>query len=125
MSVKIRECPECNGPVAGRKDKRFCSNYCRVAFHNSRRDADPSDFLRIRDALLRNRGVLKTLYMKGVRATTVSELKSLQFSFKYFTAVASISRKARLTQYFDFALLTEGEQMRILASPEIHDLISS
>lgn len=125
MSVKIRECPECNGPVAGRKDKRFCSKYCRVAFHNSRRDADPSEFLRIRGTLIRNRGVLKKLYIQGVRSTTESELNSLQFSFKYFTGFASISRKARLTQYFDFALLTEGEKMRILASPEIHELISS
>ena len=34
---QIRRCPVCGRAIAGRSDKKFCSDICRTFYHNKRR----------------------------------------------------------------------------------------
>lgn len=53
-----RYCKECGGVLAGRRDKIFCGEHCRSAFHN--RQSRPQDtFIRQTNRILaRNRAIL-------------------------------------------------------------------
>ena len=34
---QIRRCPVCGRAIAGRSDKKFCSDICRAFYHNERK----------------------------------------------------------------------------------------
>lgn len=53
-----RYCKECGGVLAGRRDKIFCGEHCRSAFHN--RQTRPQDTLirQTNRTLARNRAIL-------------------------------------------------------------------
>jgi hypothetical protein len=83
--MEKRYCPECNGVIKGRVDKKFCSDECRNTFNN-KVNADSNNFVRnVNNTLRKNRRILqKTL--KG--ETTKIERAKLQergFSFNFFT----------------------------------------
>ena len=53
-----KQCPECNDPIVGRTDKKFCSDGCRNSFNN-RVNKDQKNLIRWNDGLFR--GSYKTL----------------------------------------------------------------
>ena len=82
----MKKCPACGELVQGRIDKRFCSPYCKSAYHyQQNRDRPDNLFKEIDDQLKRNRRILKE-YNKAGKATVREEvLKKAGFLPKYFT----------------------------------------
>lgn len=79
-------CPYCHEIIHGRSDKKFCSPYCKSAYHYQANKTKPESlFSSIDQQLKTNRRLLKA-YNKAGKATIRKEkLLSEGFNPKYFT----------------------------------------
>jgi len=82
----MKTCLECSKPIVGRKDKKFCSEYCRSAYHYQKnREKEKSLFKSIEQQLKKNRRILMA-YNKAGKATILKNtLLEQGFNPKYFT----------------------------------------
>jgi len=82
----IRKCAECNLPLYGRADKRFCDDSCRNNYNN-RQNSDQISIMRnINNTLRKNRRILKSyLGEQGVVRLKRIQLLQAGFSFQFFT----------------------------------------
>ncbi len=82
-----RACLECNEKLIGRKDKKFCSDYCRNGFNN-RLNEDATNYVRrVNNILRKNRRILEKLNPEGKRTVDALLLAEEGFNFHYFTNV--------------------------------------
>ena len=81
-----RKCLACNAQITGRRDKKFCNDYCRSTYHYDKNQGkEPSMFRVIDNQLKDNRRILKE-YNKGGKVTVRKEvLIGEGFNPKYFT----------------------------------------
>jgi len=79
-------CPHCYEIITGRSDKKFCSPYCKSAYHYQQNKAKDASLFSVIDQQLRtNRRLLKS-YNKAGKATVRKEIfLEKGFNPKYFT----------------------------------------
>ena len=81
-----RKCLACGEIVEGRKDKLFCSPYCKSSFHyQNKKSTEDSLFHQIEEKLKRNRALLKHFNTAGKAVVRKSVLLGKGFHPKYFT----------------------------------------
>ena len=81
-----KKCLECESPLVGRVDKKFCSDYCRNAFNNNI-NSDKKNLIRtINNRLRRNNKILTDLNTTGKTKVLKSRLLDANFDFNYITA---------------------------------------
>lgn len=98
--MKAKTCESCGDKLHGRADKRFCSDQCRTAFHNTY-NRDVTNFMRnISNMLRKNRRILASINTSGKAKTTKTQLLDLGFKFGYFTNL--YVTKGGRTYYFCF-----------------------
>ena len=79
-------CLECGETLKGRKDKRFCTPYCKSSYHYKKTcDNEASLFKKIDYQLKLNRRLLKNYNKAGKAIIRKEELLSVGFNPKYFT----------------------------------------
>ena len=84
---KQRLCLECEDPISGRPDKKFCSDSCRNSYNN-RINSDTNNFVRnVNNILRKNRRILAELNPKGKAKVHRDKLLMQGFKFNYFTNV--------------------------------------
>lgn len=80
-----RACLECGLKLSGRKDQKFCTDYCRNTYNN-RLNEDATNYMRRINRILRkNRKILETLNPSGKRTVDGITLAEEGFNFHYFT----------------------------------------
>ena len=86
MTVVSKLCLECDEPLFGRVDKKFCNDQCRNAYNN-RVNKTTNDFVRHVNVILRkNRKIIASLLNgKEKSITTKEDLLLHGFNFNYFT----------------------------------------
>jgi hypothetical protein len=85
--TKERLCLECKSKLRGRKDQKFCSDYCRNA-HNNKLNEDANKYVRRINGILRkNRRILEKLNPKGKETVDGITLAEEGFNFHYFTNI--------------------------------------
>lgn len=80
----------CSGtiPYNVRKDKRFCSDACRTAFHNPQRQGLDPEVVRINKILQTNFEIMAEVYSNPKTHTIDRDaIMRMGFSFDYFTQV--------------------------------------
>lgn len=83
--MESRTCAECGTKLNGRKDQRFCSDYCRNT-HNNRLNEDATKYVRrINNILRKNRRILSQLNPNGKVTVDGITLAEEGFNFHYFT----------------------------------------
>ncbi len=83
--MSVRVCLECETKLNGRKDQKFCSDYCRNT-HNNRLNEDATNYVRrINNILRKNRRILEKLNPSGKRTVDAMLLAEEGFNFHYFT----------------------------------------
>ena len=93
-----KKCLECGEKVTGRSDKKFCSDYCRNAYHNTI-NKDTKNLIRnINNRLRKNWRILEKLNPQQKTKTTRIKLIQEGFDFNYFTSI--YITKAGKTYYF-------------------------
>ncbi len=86
MSEK-RRCLDCDEPIAGRVDKKFCSDQCRNNYNN-KLNSDQHNFVRnVNNALRKNRRILQELNPEGKVKVHKQKLLEKGFDFTYHTNI--------------------------------------
>ncbi|MHA7060119.1 hypothetical protein ACWGOQ_0023025 [Aquimarina sp. M1] len=81
-----RNCTYCNEIFEGRKDKKFCSSYCRSAFYyKTNKEKENTLFKTIDQQLKTNRKILKNYNRAGLATIRKEKLLQEGFNPKYFT----------------------------------------
>ena len=85
--MKPRLCLNCEKPVKGRTDKKFCDDYCRNNYNNQLKSNTINLVRNINNALGKNRRILESEFTDGEEMAKTTRHKLIQkgFQFKYFT----------------------------------------
>lgn len=96
-----RTCPECGEKIRGRTDKKFCSDYCRNAYHN-KVNKDCSNLVRnINNSLRRNHRILEELNPSGKTSVSRKKLLAKGFDFEHFTSLYETKKGNRYHFVYD------------------------
>jgi len=91
-----RKCKECGQKLLGRRDQKFCSDYCRNT-HNNRMNEDTTTYMRrINNILRKNRRILSTLNPNGKITVDGITLAEEGFNFHYFTNIYRTQKGSNL-----------------------------
>lgn len=97
-----RICLECSQPLKGRKDQKFCSDYCRNAYNN-RQNEDANKYVRRINGILRkNRRILEKLNPKGKSTVDGITLAEEGFNFHYYTNIYNTQKGAEYIFCYEF-----------------------
>lgn len=80
-----RFCLDCNAPIKGRADKKFCDDQCRSNYNNHLRADDYSFLKQVNQTLKKNREILKAKKADGTVKTSREMLLNSGFDFSYHT----------------------------------------
>jgi len=85
--TKPRLCLNCDKPLKGRTDKKFCDDYCRNNYNNQLKSNTINLVRNVNNALGKNRRILENLFIAGEEMAKTTRDKLLQkgFQFKYIT----------------------------------------
>jgi len=86
MSVE-KKCLECGTKIAGRVDKKFCCDQCRITYNNRLNSDNTNQIRNINNTLRKNRRILIDLNTTGKSKTTRKQLLEKGFDFQYFTSI--------------------------------------
>ncbi|MFA5575304.1 MAG: hypothetical protein WC994_09690 [Brumimicrobium sp.] len=92
-----KKCLECGDTIIGRKDKKFCGDYCRNTYNN-RLNEDANKYVRrINNILRKNRRILAKHNPNGKITVEGITLAEDGFNFHYFTNIYTTKKG---TQYY-------------------------
>jgi len=97
---------ECKEPIRGRTDKKFCSDYCRNAYHN-KRNKDSKNLIRnINNRLRKNYRILDSFPLKdGKTRTSRNSLINKGFDFDYITSLYTTKKGSTYFFVYDLGYL--------------------
>lgn len=101
--MNSRPCPICEAPIAGRSDKKYCSDQCRSLANNEKKLKSQQVLLDINQRLRRNRTILKTLCPQGKAIVRKEVLISLGYTVENFTSIFVTQKKQVYYICYDFA----------------------
>jgi len=108
--MTTRNCLQCQTPITGRNDKKYCSDDCRAVANHEKRKTSRQPTKSINDALWKNREILKTLWNQRPTLTTRDTLLSLGYQFNYYTSQHRTALGAPYYACYDY-----GFQPRIIS----------
>lgn len=82
-----KNCLECEEPIKGRIDKKFCSDYCRNTYNNKVNKESKNLIRNINNRLRKNYRLLSELNATGKTKVTRTKLLDGNFDFSYFTSI--------------------------------------
>lgn len=97
-----RHCHECNEVLKGRKDQKFCSDYCRNTFNNRLNEDSNATVRKVNRILRKNRRILEELLTKNQCIKPITELIELGYNFNYHTNLFQTKKGA--TYFFCYEL---------------------
>ncbi|RYD52759.1 MAG: hypothetical protein EOP52_01020 [Sphingobacteriales bacterium] len=109
--MEPRLCKECEKPLKGRADQKFCDDYCRNAYNN-RQNADANNLVRnINNMLRRNRRILEGCIKAGEEMGKVQRQKLLQagFDFTYHTHIYTNKKGQQYAFVYEYGWLALDE----------------
>jgi len=80
-----RLCLDCNSPLHGRIDKKFCDDQCRSSYNNEIKAANNGMIKSVNLILKRNRDILEKLNLGEETKVSGSKLMASGFHFNYHT----------------------------------------
>jgi tyrosine-protein phosphatase YwqE len=99
----MRICVQCGHSLFGRRDKKFCNDFCRNTFNNNL-NKENVEVIRITNSRLKkNHKILKNLLENNVTTITKSELMLLEFDLNLNTGFEIDNGKIKRKVY-DFNL---------------------
>jgi hypothetical protein len=111
LTMEIRTCSECNQPLRGRKDQKFCSDYCRNAFNNRLNEDSNKYVRRINGILRKNRRILEKLNPSGKSTVDGITLAEEGFNFHYYTNIYKTQKGSQYFFCYDYGYLkTDNDQ---------------
>lgn len=111
--MSIKKCPNCDEPIQGRSDKRFCSTYCKSAYHYQKSKENEDNLFRKIDSQLKtNRRILKAFNKAGKATVRKEVLLKEGFNPKYITHYWKNSKGDVYLFCYEFGFLERKENDR-------------
>lgn len=112
--MEKKHCIECNEPIQGRSDKKFCSDMCRNSYNN-KLNSDVTNHMRhVNNILRRNRRILQELSPEGKISVHRDKLVDKGFNFNYFTSIYK-NKKGDIYHYcYEYGYVPSGENFYLL-----------
>ena len=105
-----RSCLECSEKLLGRKDQKFCCDYCRNSYNNKLNEDANKAVRNINRILRKNRRILSNLNPHGKSKVHLIQLAELGFNFHYFTNIY-IRQKRDFSIFFVMTWGTERSKI--------------
>lgn len=104
-------CKECQTPLLGRVDKKFCSDQCRNTFNNRIHAVENKYIRRVNYTIRKNRFIMEEL-LSGKEVLKISKKTLLDegFDFDFFTNIYETKKggKYYFCYEFGYLLLEDG-----------------
>lgn len=115
--MKTESCLVCNKKIAGRSDKKFCSNACKNKYHNSVNRL-PLELLKgVNEVLKNNYKVLFSVYKGRTVKVSKKAIEGQGFDFKFFTHDFMNNKGERYLYCYDLGyLLLENDMVLVVKS---------
>ncbi len=91
--MEARTCLECDAPVKGRSDKKFCSDFCRNAYNNRLNSGSNPLIRRVNGILRKNRRILEYHLNRYGSKVKREQLLEQGFRFNFYTSQRAIESK--------------------------------
>lgn len=109
----MKVCAYCREPLQGRSDKKYCSPYCKSAYHYQISKADEgSTFRKIDAQLKKNRRILKAYNKSGKATVRKQTLLDEGFEPRYFTHYWKNRQGAVYLFCYEYGFLEKKENGR-------------
>lgn len=80
------KCLNCEKPLKGRPDKKYCNDGCRNEYFNKQKEIERKEIRKVDLALKKNRRILKELFNRNESESVhENELEEMGFMFRYHT----------------------------------------
>lgn len=113
-----RLCLDCDNPIKGRADKKFCDDQCRSNYNN-RLKSEQSPFVkRINQILARNRRILEKLNPDGKTKTSLKKLSEEGFNFGYHTHIYQTQNNNNYIFCYEYGYLKLDQDIVLLVKKE-------
>lgn len=118
MEKQVAVCQVCSTELAGRIDKKFCSDQCRAQLNNRKKKADPGEKMiqDINRILRKNRSILKVSSPLGKTTTRQEYLIMQGFDFKHFTHQYKTQKGNTYNFCYDFGYLLLPEEKVLIVN---------
>lgn len=107
------KCKNCNKPLEGRSDKKYCDNYCKSAYQYKNEKENQSNFyLKVDKQLKQNRQILKSYNKAGKATIRAEDLLNTGFNPNFFTHYWKNQKGDLYLFVYEFGFLkrTEGDK---------------
>lgn len=109
-----RLCLECETTLSGRRDQKFCGDYCRNTFNN-RLNEDSSNYMRrINNILRKNRRILSKLNPEGKKTVDGITMAEDGFNFHYYTNIYTTKKGSQYVFCYDQGYLKMDDNQYML-----------
>ncbi len=109
-----KKCLECDTPLSGRRDQKFCGDYCRNTFNN-RLNEDSSNYMRrINNILRKNRRILAKLNPDGKKTLDGIIMAEEGFNFHYYTNIYKTKKGSEYIFCYDQGYLKMDDNQYML-----------
>ncbi|ADY53628.1 hypothetical protein Pedsa_3089 [Pseudopedobacter saltans DSM 12145] len=98
-------CLDCQTPVVGRSDKKFCDDQCRTNYNNRLKATDDSLLKQINLILKKNYQILKNCNPDGKTKVKRELLLQKGFDFNYHTHLYTTQKGTSYIFCYDFGYL--------------------
>jgi predicted nucleic acid-binding Zn ribbon protein len=117
--MEDRICLACSEVLKGRKDQKFCSDYCRNAYNNKQNEENNKHVRKINSILRKNRKILEKLNPKGKATVDELTLAEAGFNFHYFTNIYKTQKGTVYYFVYDYGYLQiENKQYFLVQKQE-------
>lgn len=103
-------CLECDYPLRGRRDKKFCSDACRSAYHNQLRGPAEKHIRNTNIILRKNRKILIELYHRLGQNIPRFEMLEAGFKFPYATSIEIVNSGQVVKYCYDVSYIQIKDQ---------------
>ena len=116
--MEIRTCQECGHKLSGRKDLKFCSDYCRNSYNNKLNEDSNSTVRKINGILRKNRRILVKLNPDGKSTVDSLTLAEEGFNFHYFTNIFKTQKGNSYFFCYDYGYTEIGNNQYFLVKKQ-------
>ena len=97
-------CKECQHPLQGRSDKKFCDDYCRVSYHSKTNRHNLEVVGQINKIVKKNTQILQECLQKYGNSIPRKYLEWNSFKFQYYTHLITYSKKETIKYCYDLGI---------------------
>lgn len=87
MVIEKKYCEVCRDEIRGRRDKKYCSDYCRALNYHQRTSEIVNYMRRVNSTIRKNRAILRELNPSGNARKHKMQLLDAGLNFDYFTNI--------------------------------------